>query len=778
MEMTLPILPIKDPDLIVFPGNFCEIEVGREFSVNAINVAKENGINVVVCFQQDKNVDNPKAEDFLGVCTEAEVKSVLKAGPRDEQHYRVILVGVNRAFLKMVGTAGEKEQYLQGTFEPIKNEEIEITEEIKEQAKTIYDTISEQIPIIALKKMTAINNVQDLSDFIDDIAGQLQIDRHGVVSREKVLDLLYNSNPASRLAMLLSIIMELSQNRELLISNTPQPGDEDPVQAELRRLAERLRDCGMPEDNRKIAEQELRRLSMTAPNSAEFQVMFNYLETIVSLPWNKSTEDSLDIKKAKEILDRDHFGIKKAKERIVEFLAVKKLVPDNKGSILCFIGPPGCGKTSIGRSIAESMNREFIRTSLGGVHDEAEIRGHRRTYVGALPGRIMQLIKKAGVNNPVFMLDELDKLGRDFRGDPGAALLEVLDPEQNNSFNDNYLGMPFDLSKVFFIATINTKNNIHPALLDRMEIIEFSGYSPHDKLEIAKRHLVPKQKEKMGLKDYDVNFSKNAINKIVEEYTSEAGVRSLERECGSVLRKIAVSVASGKKPVALVKSDMVHKYLGPSKIFTQQALEESSVGVATGLAWSVNGGSLLFVESSLVKGKGKIVLTGNLGKVLKESASAAYTWIRANADMFGIEQDKFDNYNVHIHFPAGATPKDGPSAGVAIASSILSTLTDRPIRNDVGMTGEISLRGRVLPIGGLTEKTLAAHRAGLIEVIFPVKNECDLEDIPTDVKNDIKLTPVSDLFEALDIVMSAGTNKKLVGKVGPGSEESLINSAG
>jgi ATP-dependent Lon protease len=564
-----------------------------------------------------------------------------------------------------------------------------------------------------------------------------------------------------------------------MVTNDPQQG-EDPIQAELKKLAAKLKSCGMPEENMQIAEQELRRLSMTPPNGAEFQVMFNYLETLASLPWNKSTEDSLDVEKAREILDRDHFGIKKAKERILEFLAVKKLMPENKGSILCFVGSPGTGKTSVMRCIAEAMGREFIRTSLGGVHDEAEIRGHRRTYVGAMPGRIIQLIKKVGVNNPVFGLDELDKLGRDFRGDPGAALLEVLDPEQNNSFNDNYLGMPFDLSNVFFIATINTKNNIHPALLDRMEIIEFPGYSPHDKLQIAKRHLIPKQKEKMGLKDYDITFSKNAINRVIEEYTSEAGVRSLERECGSIFRKLAVKVASEKKPPSIVKSDMVPRYLGPSKIFAQQAVEEPSVGVATGLAWSANGGSLLFVESSLVRGKGKVVLTGNLGKVLKESASAAYTWIKANADEFGIEQEKFDDYNVHIHFPAGATPKDGPSAGIAIASSILSTLTGRPIRNDIGMTGEISLRGRVLPIGGLMEKTLAAHRADLTEVVFPVKNECDVEEIPNDVKNEIKLTPVSDLKEALKIIMlSAGdsVDKKPTGKVNSNNEESLINSA-
>jgi len=780
MKATLPILPIRDPDLVVFPGNFCEVEVGREFSVNAINVAKNNEINIIVGLQTDKDVDEPVAKDFLGQCTEAEIKSVLKAGAKDEPHLRVILVGVRRAHLKIVGLTEGEEQYLQGEIEYVQEEEVEITDDIKEQVKVLYDTISEHLPSIALKKKETPKNSQDLAAFLDDIAGQLQVDKQGIVSREKLLDLLHIPSPAERLKRLVAMVTELSKNTEVLISNDPQQQGEDPMQAEIRRLAEKLQKSGMPEENMKIAQQEMRRLSMTPPNGAEFQVMFNYLETLASLPWGKSTEDSLDIEKGKEILDRDHFGLKKPKERILEFLAVKKLAPERKGSILCFIGPPGTGKTSLGKSIAEAMGREFIRTSLGGVHDEAEIRGHRRTYVGAMPGRIIQLIKKVGVNNPVFMLDELDKLGRDFRGDPGSALLEVLDPEQNHSFNDNYLGMSFDLSNVFFIATINTRGNIQPALLDRMEIIKLPGYSPHDKLQIAKKHLIPKQKEEKGLKDHEIAFSKNAINKIIEEYTSEAGVRSLERECGSVFRKVAVQVASKKKPPAIIKTDMIHKYLGPSKIFTQQAIEEPSVGVATGLAWAVSGGSLLFVESALVKGKGKIVLTGNLGKVLKESASAAYTWIRSNADKFGLSPEKFAENNVHIHFPAGATPKDGPSAGIAIAASILSALTDRPIRNDVGMTGEISLRGRVLPIGGLLEKTLAAHRASLSEVVFPIRNKCDLEEVPNDVKNSIKLTPVSNLEEALDIIMM-GTNgsvdKKPMGKVNSG-EESLINLEG
>lgn len=776
MKVTLPVLPIRDPEIIVFPGNLCEIEIGREFSLNAINISKKNNTNIIIAMQSDKDIDEPQAKDFLGECTEAEIKSIWKAGGEEDSTLRVVLRGLKRASLRLVGPTEDDEPYFQGTIEYVEDKNVEITDEIRESVSSLHDIISGKLQAIALKKKQMPKNGEDLSIFVDEIAGQLPIDRQGIVSRKKLISLINIKDPKKRLDLLINMIMKLSERAEVVMTNDLSQGD-DVLQAEVKRLAHKLENCGMPEENMEIARQEMRRLTMMTPGGSEFQVMFNYIENISSLPWDKSTLDNLDISRAKEILDRDHYGLKKPKERILEFLAVKKLAPQKKGSILCFLGSPGVGKTSLGKSIAEAMGREFIRTSLGGVHDEAEIRGHRRTYVGAMMGRVLQLIKKSGVNNPVFMLDELDKLGRDFRGDPGSALLEVLDPEQNYSFSDNYLGMPFNLSDVFFIATINTTHNIQPALLDRMEIIELPGYSPHDKRQIAMKHLIPKQREEKGLKDQNTTFSKNAVNRIIEEYTSEAGVRSLERECGSIFRKVAVMVASEKKPPTMIKSDTIPRLLGPPKIFLERAVDEPAVGLSTGLAWSCNGGSLLFVESSITDGKGEIMLTGNLGDVIKESASAAYTWIKSNNDKFGIDLEKLSKKNIHVHFPAGATPKDGPSAGIAIASSILSVITNRPIRNDVAMTGEISLRGRVLPIGGLLEKVLAAHRCGIKEVVFPVKNTCHLEEIPNDVKNSIKLTPVSNLREALDIILTDGDpgDKQTCNMNTNGSESAMIN---
>jgi ATP-dependent Lon protease len=547
---------------------------------------------------------------------------------------------------------------------------------------------------------------------------------------------------------------------------------------EIKQLKQRIEKAGMPPNVLKIARGELRRLTMMSPSNSEFQVTYNYLEHLASLPWNKSTQDKIDVEEAQKILDEDHYGLKKPKERILEFLAVRKLKPERKGSILCFSGPPGVGKTSLGKSIARATGREFIRMSLGGVDDEAEIRGHRRTYVGAIPGRIMENIRKVGSKNPVFMLDEVDKLCANFRGDPSSALLEVLDPEQNHAFVDHYLSVPFDLSQVLFIGTVNEISPIAPALRDRLEIIEIPGYSPHDKIKIAKTHLIPKQMEENGLEEYkdDVTVSQKAIARIIEEYTSEAGVRSLERECGTVMRKVAVMVASGKEPPKFVKVDMIPKYLGPPKIFAEKAVDEPEIGLSTGLAWSRHGGSILFVETSIAPGEGKIEKpTGNLGKIIQESVNAAHTWIRAHADKWGISTEKLKEHDVHIHFPSGAVPKDGPSAGIAIAASMLSAFTNRPVRNDVAMTGEISLRGRVLPIGGLKEKILAAHRAGIKHVIFPDKNKHDLDEVPSDVLAEMKFTRVSKLEEALELLLMEGTDPKGSGDINPGAGEQLMN---
>jgi ATP-dependent Lon protease len=492
---------------------------------------------------------------------------------------------------------------------------------------------------------------------------------------------------------------------------------------------------------------------MMPPNNSEAQVIMNYIDTLVSLPWSKSSEDIIDIAYAQKCLDEDHYGLEKVKERIIEFLAVRKLVPDQKGSILCLSGPPGTGKTSICKSIARSMNKEYLRISLGGLHDEAEIRGHRRTYIGAMPGRIIQNLKKVGVNNPLFVLDEIDKLCKDYRGDPASAMLEVLDPEQNSTFQDNYINTPFDLSKVFFITTANDISSIPPALRDRLEIIEIPGYSPFDKLRIAQNYLIPKQKKEKGLENNNVGISEKAIMKIIDEYTCEAGVRSLERNCGTVMRKIAVMVASEKKTPKTVTVNMIRDFLGNPKVHADKALDTPQIGVSTGMAWSQYGGSILFVETMLTPGTGLIKVTGNLGKVLEESAGAAFTWIKANAADLGLDISKIKEKDIHVHLPAGATPKDGPSAGIAITSSLLSALINKPVNNSFAMTGEISLRGRVLPIGGLKEKVLAAHRAGIKSIIFPKDNAYDLEDIPQDVLQDLNMIPVSDLKEALNLLL-------------------------
>lgn len=765
----LPILPLKDQRLVAFPGLPCVIDVGRPISIDAVNAAKMSNSTIVVAMQKDDRIDEPTASDFYGVCTEAEIKSIV---PLDDEGIkkRVIVVGINRARLKTVGKVSKGElSYLNGEILPYEEMPIDIDGTIETYVSGVLEIVSRNFPNIVIKSRTVPKTSKDLSIFVDSIVGQIELDG------KTKLSFLGEPDIKKRLESLIFILGELSKkikNYDAPSVGTSTDGDD----GEISRLQKLINESGMPDDTLKVANQELRRLKNMSPAMSEYAITLNYVEAIATLPWNKKSDDKIDIEEARKSLDGDHFGLEKPKERILEYLSVRKLAPNRKGAILCFVGPPGVGKTSLGRSIAKAMGREFVRLSLGGVHDEAEIRGHRRTYVGAMTGKIIQYLKKTGVNNPLYMLDEIDKLSKDFRGDPASALLEVLDPEQNCAFVDNYLNVPFDLSNVFFITTANDISPIPPALQDRMEIIEIPGYSPHDKLKIAQNHLIPKQKEANGLKDYDISITAPAITKIIEEYTGEAGVRTLERECGTVLRKIAVGVASGKDAPSIVRADSITKFLGPPKVFAEKAADKPEVGLSTGLAWSQHGGSLLFVEASLYPGKGDIKLTGNLGKVLQESASAALTWIKANAEKFNIPNEIFSQKDIHIHFPAGATPKDGPSAGIAISAAMVSLFTSKPIRNDVAMTGEISLRGRVLPIGGLVEKVLAAHRGGIKEVLYPVQNQHNIEEIPQDVRNEIKLTPVSNLAEALDkllldIILEEGNSELGVKKNG----DTLIN---
>ncbi|HJO47867.1 MAG TPA: endopeptidase La, partial [Candidatus Scalindua sp.] len=547
--------------------------------------------------------------------------------------------------------------------------------------------------------------------------------------------------------------------RQQLKAIQEELGEGDDQAAEVKELRKKLKQAKLPEEAQKEADRELSRLSRMHPSSAEYTVARTYLDWVIALPWSKSTKDNLNISSAHKVLDTDHYDLKKVKERILEYLAVRKLKEDMKGPILCFVGPPGTGKTSLGKSIARAMGREFVRMSLGGIRDEAEIRGHRRTYVGALPGRIIQGLRKASSNNPVYMLDEIDKLVTDFHGDPSSALLEVLDPEQNFSFSDHYLDVPFDLSKVMFITTANILDTIPHALRDRMEVLDLPGYTTEEKLEIAKQYLIPKQFEAHGLKDNNLKIADSAVNVIISDYTKEAGLRNLEREIGTVCRKVAKEVASGKTKPVKANAKNVNDFLGPIKFFSEIAEKAVEPGVATGLAWTQAGGEILFIESTKMPGKGKLTLTGQLGNIMKESAQAALSYVRAKAKTLGLSLKDFSKYDYHIHVPAGAIPKDGPSAGVTMAISLITLFKSISAKSRVAMTGEITLRGRVLPVGGIKEKVLAAKRAGITTVILPKKNEKDLVDVPEKAKKGLSFKLVERVDEILPIVFETKKNK-------------------
>ena len=537
--------------------------------------------------------------------------------------------------------------------------------------------------------------------------------------------------------------------RQQLKAIQKELGEADGRSSEIEDLEKKIEAAKMPEDARKAADKELERLRMIPPESAEHTVVRTYIDWLVSLPWGIATEDNLEIANARKVLDEDHYDLEKVKERILEFLAVRKLKADTKGPILCFVGPPGTGKTSLGRSIARALGRKFVRLSLGGIRDEAEIRGHRRTYIGSLPGRIVQGLRNAGSNNPLFILDEVDKLGADFRGDPASALLEVLDPEQNNTFVDHYLDVPLDLSKVLFLTTANMLDTIPHALRDRMEVLELPGYTEEEKLQIVERHIIPKQLADHGLGDTKIEFTRPAVAEIIRSHTREAGLRNLEREIARVCRKIARSITEGETAPESITVEMLQRYLGPPKFFSEVAERTNEPGVATGLAWTPNGGDIIFIESTRMAGQKGLTLTGSLGDVMKESAQAALSYIRTRADRIGLATDFYDKSDIHVHVPAGAIPKDGPSAGVTIAASLVSLLTGRPVRNDVAMTGEITLRGKVLPVGGIKEKVLAARRAGIRTVILPRRNEHDLDDIPPELRAEMETIFVDTVDEVL-----------------------------
>ncbi len=760
----LPVLLLRD--IVVFPYMIAPLFVGREKSKNAIDNSLSSHRMILLLTQKEMEVEDPKREDVYDVGTVALIMRMLKL---PDGRIRILAQGLIRARIESYeDDQGFVQAQISVLHEPeIKESSIENEALIRnvrsglEKATSLGKNIPPEVLIIAA-------NVEEMGRLADLTAANLEL---RVEEAQKILEVADPVQRLKRVYELLTKELELLDMqsristeakgemdklqrqyflRQQMKAIQKELGEGTEIQEEIKAYQDKMAKLKVSPEVRDELDKQITRLAQMHPESAETAVVRNYLDWMFALPWNKATVDNLDLKKAKKILDEDHYGLDKVKERILEYLAVRSLSKKIKGPILCFVGPPGVGKTSLGRSIARALGREFIRISLGGVHDEAEIRGHRRTYVGAMPGRIIQSVRRSGSNNPVFMMDEVDKIGADFRGDPSSALLEVLDPEQNFSFRDHYLGVPFDLSRVMFITTANLLDPIQPAFRDRMEIIELPGYTEEEKLQIALQHLVPKQVKEHALDSKSIAFTPGALKKMIELYTREAGVRNLEREIAAVCRKVARKVAEGKKKLYRITSRNVETYLGPPRIFKDQLLKKDQVGVATGVAWTATGGEILFVEVTKMKGKGSLSLTGSLGDVMKESAQAALSYARAHAEEYAIDPNIFAEYDFHIHIPEGAIPKDGPSAGITIATALISVCTESKVRRDVAMTGEITLRGNVLPIGGVKEKVLAAQRAGVRKMILPAPNKKDLIDIPPKIRKEMEfifVDEIKDVFE-------------------------------
>jgi ATP-dependent Lon protease len=760
---TLPLLSLRN--LVLFPGAVMPVEIGRPSSLRLIEALGGKGAHVLVGTQKDADVEEPAGSDLYTVCVEGEVVRIVKAA---ENRVTAVLRGLERR--RVTGFVQER-PYLVASYEPLVEARKDPIE-IDGLGMAVYDVSKQLIaisPDIPDETAQVLDQHKDPARLGDIVAATVDL------SPEERASLLVEIDVAERLRRLLVLLqrkVELIKVKQKIDSQVREEFSKHQREAVLRQklkaiqdelgegedasdldaFEEKIKAAAMPDDVAKTARKQLERLKQMAQSSAEYTVQRTYLEWLVELPWNKQTEDRLDLEQARNILDSDHYDLKQVKKRILEYLAVRKLAPGKKGPILCLAGPPGVGKTSLGKSIARSLGREFIRISLGGVRDEAEIRGHRRTYIGALPGRIIQGMRRVGSKNPVFMLDEIDKLGADFRGDPSAALLEVLDPEQNSTFSDHYLEVNFDLSNVIFIATANMLDPIPPALLDRMEVLEIPGYTREEKMEIARRHLVPKQIVEHGLNDQQIVFTSEALTTTIEQYTREAGVRNLEREIANAIRGVAVKIAEGLPYDVNITPDTIGDLLGPQKYYSEAAERTEIPGVATGLAWTAAGGDILFIEASGMTGKGSLILTGQLGDVMKESARAGLSWVRTHVEDLGITTD-FEKTDIHLHVPAGGVSKDGPSAGVAITLALTSLLTGRRVRGDVAMTGEITLRGTVLPVGGIKEKVLAAHRAGIKRVLLPERNRKDIVDIPETVRQDLELSFVKKIDEVLDLAL-------------------------
>jgi ATP-dependent Lon protease len=762
----LPLLPIRD--IVIYPYMMLPLFVGRDVSIRAVEESLSRDRLIFLVAQKNSAEENPNPSDIHRVGTIASIMRMLKLA---DGRVKILVQGLSK---------GEVAHFLRERpfFEVKVRKVIEPTlPEAPIEVEALMRTAKEKIEqILNLKNLPpeivmVTDNISDPGVLADLVASNLRLK---IEESQAILEIFDPIERLKKVNELLSRELELStmqariQNqakeemsktqrdyflREQLKQIQQELGEGDERAEEISELRKQIEKARMPTEVKREADKQIRRLEQMHPESSEASLVRTYLDWLVDLPWSKRTKDNLNIKKAKQVLDEDHYNLEKIKERILEYLAVNKLRRKIKGPILCFVGPPGVGKTSLGRSIARALGRNFVRVSLGGVRDEAEIRGHRRTYVGALPGRVIQGIKQAATSNPVFMLDEIDKVGADFRGDPSAALLEVLDPEQNHAFSDHYLNLPFDLSNVLFICTANLLDPIPPALADRMEVIQLSGYTNEEKLEIARKYLIPRQLEDNGITTKHLEISDDAVLRIIDEYTKEAGLRNLEREFASICRKVARKIAEGKGELTRITRANIHLFLGAPKFLREAEQEHHEIGVATGLAWTSTGGEVLYVEASLSRGRGNLTLTGQLGDVMKESAQAAVSYARAHAKKLGIEADFYQKLDIHIHVPAGAIPKDGPSAGITMATALISALTQRPVSRDVAMTGEITLRGRVLAIGGLKEKSLAAFRAGIKTVVVPDRNQKDLDEIPKALRRKLRFILAKNMSEVLNVAL-------------------------
>ncbi len=763
---TLPILALKNT--VLFPGIVIPITVGRDKSIKAINQAYDDNRLVGVLSQRDTKKENPSVNDLYTIGTVARIIKLLRM---PDGTTTAILQGRTRFALQEMLS---EDPYMKANTEVLTY--IEVEEDLKFQAiissiKDMARQIIELAPNIPSEAVTMLQNINSDSFLLNFIASNLRTDvstkqavleeNDLLVKAEVILEQMDNELQLLELRDQIETKVRTDiekQQRDFFLHQQMKTIQEElgqnPQEQELQALFERSKKMEWPEEVGKVFNKDFSKLKRTNPQVAEYSVLMTYLELMLDLPWNKYTKDNFNLKNVKKVLDKDHYGLEKVKERILEHLAVLKLKGDMKAPIICLVGPPGVGKTSLGKSIARALKREFIRMSLGGLHDESEIRGHRKTYIGAMPGRIIKSIKKAGSANPVFILDEIDKIGKDFRGDPSSALLEVLDPEQNETFHDNYLDVEFDLSKVLFIATANSLNTIQPALLDRMEIIQVSGYSVEEKVEIAKQHLVPKQREAHGLQSKHIKLKPAVIEQIIKQYTRESGVRSLDRQLAGVMRATAKKVAMEEKYNVTLKVNDLPDLLGPIKYSNELYKEEHAAGVAVGLAWTRVGGDILFIETSLSKGKGKLTLTGNLGDVMKESATTALSYLKAHSESIGITSTTFDEHDIHIHVPEGAIPKDGPSAGITMLSALASAFNKKPLRPYLAMTGEITLRGKVLPVGGIKEKMLAAKRAGIRDVILCKENEKHVKEINPAFIGDLQFHYVDRMQQVLDIALA------------------------